>query len=194
MIDRRNISYTQGGPTNPVHRGKLVAPPIDSTPKIKRGEVVSRRVRARPAVIEDPVANIIDVVKYGSLGLGGPILATIEHATGKQPTVISTGYGIATSAMGIPGAVAYATTTLPAVVDKGIIGTDPTTTFQPAQVQQAVSQVPLIDASTGVVKLDLPKLDLGLPSFDDLKTPLLIVAGLIGTALFLPSIIGAFKK
>jgi len=194
MIDRRDISYTEGSPLTPISAGKLVVKPVDSTPLIKSGSTISYNKPKKPKVVEDPVSNVVDMLKYGPLGLGGPLLATVEHALGKDPTVVSTAFSGATALYGVAGAGAYASATLPAVTDKGIIGIDEQTTLQPEQMQKVIDDVPLLKTIDGTIKFDMPKIDLGLPSFEDLKTPLLIAAGLIGAALFLPSIIGAFKK
>jgi len=169
MIDRRNISYTEGNPLTPISAGKLVVTPIDSTPNIKAGEHISKAKSTTPK----KVVTVIDTIAaLGPVGLAK--VYTTGGAYGSKEAVKTTITEVAKS-QGLP--------TQPI---EELWKTKEVTEWQPKAELPVIGEIPSIQIN--------PADPFGLPSFEDLKGPLLIAAGLIGAALFLPSIIGAFKK
>ena len=160
-----------------------------SVDQMSRGTVVSKRKTATKKE-PDPVANIIDLIKYLALGpVAGPLTASIEHALGKEPTLISSGIGVSAAALGLPGTIIYGTTTLPAVEDEGVTGFDETTTFEPEDVKQATDPVKVTERIITHVTKTITE-TVGLPDIGGFlknlgKPALLVGAALIGGYLLL---------
>ncbi|RLC68395.1 MAG: hypothetical protein DRH97_03235 [Chloroflexi bacterium] len=189
MIDRRDISYTQGSPLTPISGGRLQDARWrgDSTPDIKSGELISRsppsqrsiikRTKIRlqspiplPIIGQFPYIDFLGTkpVNLGVIPIQDLFIAPPEDRIDIFPSPL------------IPIDPKIGKDVDPDLVKvmDDVLGETPGT---PTPIVQPIS-------------LEIPKIDLGLPSWDDIKKPLLIAGIVAGVALFLPSIIGVFKK
>jgi len=162
MIDRRNISYTQGSYLAPVHKGKLVVQPKDSLPHIKSGGLVSRAVPPKPK----KKVSVIDTI--GALGPLG--LAKVYTSGG---------------AYGSKEAVKTTITTL--VENKGLSTKPLEDIWNTEEFKEWTPTANIAGVDIPSIQID-PKDPTGLggwlPNWDELKTPL-IIAGIGIAGLFL---------
>jgi len=162
MIDRRNISYTQGSYLTPVDKGKLVVQPRDTTPRVPSGGLISRAVPPKPIKKE----TVLDTI--GALGPLG--LAKVYTAGG---------------AYGSKEAVKTTITTL--VENKGLPTEPLEDIWNTPEFKAWTPKATILGHEIPSIQID-PKDPTGLvdwlPSFDDLKTPL-IIAGVGIAGLFL---------
>ena len=162
MIDRRNISYTQGSYLAPVDKGKLVIQPRDSTPHIPSKGLISRAVPPKPP----KKVTVLDTI--GALGPLG--LAKVYTSGG---------------AYGSKEAVKTTITTL--VENKGLSTEPLEDIWNTPEFKEWTPKAIIAGTEIPSIQID-PKDPTGiagwLPSFDELKTPL-IIAGLGIAGLFL---------
>lgn len=166
MIDRRAISYTQGHPLSPVHKGVLLQT-ADPFPEIAKGELISRAPTT-------PKKNggIVDVIS--TLGVGGLVDVYISGGAfgSKEATkTVITEY--------VKGK------DLPIEPLEALWETEEFKEWQPKVIIPVIGEIPSI-------QIDPITLDpLGwLPSWDDIKIPLIIAGGAVAGLFLLGKFIG----
>jgi hypothetical protein len=168
MIDRRNISYTQGSPSTPVHQGRLVVKPADSTPSIPSKGLISRATKPKKKV------TVLDTI--GALGPAG--LAKVYVAGGAY------------------GSKEAVKTTITEVIKGQGLPTEPVKQLWETEEWKEwkpKADIPIV-GKVDTIQIDPAKpFGFGLPSWEDIKTPLIIGAVALGGLFLAGKFIGRGK-
>lgn len=148
-----------------------------SMPLVIEKPATKQQIQQAVATISRPKKKVTVLDTIGALGIGGLAKVYVSGGAYGSKEAVKTTFTEVAKAQGLP--------TQPLI---DLWKTKEFEEWQPKAVLPIVGEIPSI-------QIDPAKpFDLGLPSWEELKKPLLI-AGIVGAGLLLlPSIIGAFKK